>query len=95
MSEDEIKKLERTISGYFDYLENIVENRVTMTMKDLANSVDKFIDFNEYKVLDNKGSISRAIADQKAKSEYDRYNKHQPIESDFDKEVKRLIDKKG
>jgi hypothetical protein len=94
LSEDEIKKLERTISGYFDYIENIVENRMTMTMKDLAKSVDKFIDFNEYKVLDNKGSVSKAVADQKAKTEYDKYNKHQPIESDFDKEVKRLINKK-
>jgi len=93
LSEDDIKKLERTISGYFDYIENIVENRVTMTMKDLAYSVDRFIDFNEYKVLDNKGSISKAIADQKAKSEYDKYNRHQPIVSDFDKAVKRIKNK--
>jgi len=67
---------------------------MTMTMKDLAKSVDKFIDFNEYKVLDNKGSVSKAVADQKAKTEYDKYNKHQPIESDFDKEVKRITNKK-
>jgi hypothetical protein len=93
LNEDQIKKLERTISGYFDYIENIVENRMTMTMKDLANSVDKFIDFNEYKVLDNKGSISKAIADSKAKAEYDKFNKHQPIVSDFDKEIKRLTNK--
>jgi len=64
-------------------------------MKDLANSVDKFIDFNEYKVLDNKGSRSKAIADQKAKTEYDKYNKHQPIVSDFDKAVKRITNKRN
>lgn len=67
---------------------------MTMTMKDLANSLDKFIDFNEYKVLDNKGSICKAIADQKAKTEYDKYNKHQPIVSDFDKAVKSIKNKK-
>jgi hypothetical protein len=90
LQEKEIKRLERTVSGFFDYIENLIENRQTFTMKEFAQSVDKFLNFNEYKILDNKGKISKEKADKKALREYKRYNKHQGIESDFDKEVKRL-----
>ena len=91
LSEEKIKRLERTVSGYFDYIENIIENRQTMSMKDLAESVDKFLSFNEYKILEGKGKISHDKAEQKAITEYKEFNKTQKIESDFDKEVvKRL-----
>jgi hypothetical protein len=60
------------------------------TIKDFAQSVDKFLDFNEYKILDGKGKISKDRADKKALEEYKKYNRHQRVESDFDKEVKRL-----
>lgn len=90
LKEPEIKRLERTISGYFDYIENLIENRTEMTMKDLALSVDKFLHFNEYKVLRSKGRVSKKKADNKAANEYDKFNKNQNIESDFDKSVKGL-----
>ncbi len=90
LNEQSIKKLERTISGFFDYIENIIENRISFTMEEFANSVNKFIEFNEYKILDNPGKISKAQAEQKAFSEYDVYNKIQKIESDFDKRIKKL-----
>ena len=90
LSLNEIKKLERTISGYFDYIENIIENRITFTMEEFANSINKFLDFNEYKVLNNAGKISKSQAEQKAYEEYERFNKTQKIESDFDKEIKKL-----
>ena len=90
LKEDQIKRLERTISGYFDYIENIIENRVQMTMKDLARSVDKFLDFNEYRILRSKGRVSKKQADSKASREYDKFNKTQIIESDFDVSVKAL-----
>ncbi len=90
LQEKEIKRLERTVSGFFDYIENLIENRQTFTMKEFAQSVDKFLNFNEYKILYNKGKISKEKADKKALEEYEEYNKHQGIESDFDKEVKRL-----
>ena len=90
LAEKEIKKLERTVSGYFDYIENLIENRNTFTMDALAQSVNKFLDFNEYKILENSGKISRQRAVNKAAKEYDKFNKTQKIESDFDKQVKKL-----
>jgi len=93
LAETEIKKLERTISGYFDYIERLIENRTTFTMEQLADSVNKFLEFNEYRVLDNKGKISHKQAEQKAFNEYDAFNKTQKIESDFDREMKKLLKK--
>ncbi len=91
LQEKEIKRLERTISGFFDYIENIVENRVTFTMEEFAESVNKFLSFNEYKVLEGKGKISHEQAMDKATVEYERFNKVQKIESDFDREIKKLL----
>lgn len=94
LTEKEIKKLERTISGFFDYIENIIENRNTFTMKQFAESVNKFLTFNEYKVLSGKGIISALQAKEKAYSEYDKFNKMQKITSDFDKVIKKIEAKK-
>ncbi len=91
LKENEIKQLERTVTGFFDYIEGIIERSKTFTMKEFAESVDKFLSFNEYKILDGKGKISKVDADSKAISEYKEFNKHQTIESDFDKEVKKII----
>lgn len=90
LQETEIKKLERTVSGFFDYIENIIENRNSFTMAAFAESVNNFLSFNEYKILENKGSISASEAREKAIKEYELFNKNQKIESDFDKEIKRL-----
>lgn len=92
LSESEIKKLERTISAFFDYIENIIENRETFTMEAFAGSVLRFLEFNEYKILQGKGKISKAQADQKALNEYKEYNKYQPIQSDFDKHLKKYLE---
>jgi hypothetical protein len=94
LSEDKIKKLERNITGYFDYIERLIENRTTFTMEKLAESVNKFLEFNHYQILEGKGKISRTQAEEKAFQEYDEYNKKQAIESDFDRFVKSLSDKK-
>lgn len=91
LSVEEIKDLESAISGYFDYIERIIKNHTTFTMESLSSSVNKFLEFNEYKILENKGSISRTQAEQKAFSEYEEFNKIQEIESDFDKEMKNIL----
>ena len=91
LDEKEIKKLERTVSGFFDYIENIIENRITMKMVDIVESVDKFLSFNEFKVLEGKGKISKKQANKKALKEYEEFNKIQKIESDFDKMTKELL----
>jgi len=91
LAEQEIKKLERTVSSFFDYIERIIENRIVMKMKDLAESVNKFLEFNEYKILENKGKISFKEAELKAFKEYEIFNKKQNIESDFDKMTKKML----
>lgn len=90
LTEAEIKSLERTISSYFDYIERIIENRNTFTMERFSDSVNKFLNFNEYKILEGKGKISAKQAEQKAFGEYEKFNKTQKIESDFDKAIKLL-----
>lgn len=85
LTKKEIKKLERTISGFFDYVENIIENNNTFTMNEFIKSVDKFLTFNQFKVLEGRGSISHSKAKQKATTEYTKFNKTQKINSDFEK----------
>ena len=85
LTADEIRKLERTVSSFFDYIECIIERKHTFTMKAFAESVDKFLSFNEYEVLTNKGHISKLQADKKAVTEYKEFNRTQKIVSDFDR----------
>ncbi|MFC5196596.1 virulence RhuM family protein [Bizionia hallyeonensis] len=94
LEENEIKQLERTVSSYFDYIEGLIERENTFTMEGLANSVNKFLEFNEFKVLDGLGKKSKKQAENKAFKEYDTFNKTQKIDSDFDKMVKKLNQKK-
>ena len=91
LSEKEIRQLERTVSGYFDYIEDLIERENTFTMEQFADSIGKFLTFREYKVLEDKGHISRTAAIAKAEEEYAIFNKTQKITSDFDREVKKLI----
>jgi len=91
LSQNDIKDLESAISGYFDYIERIIKNHTTFTMESLSSSVNKFLEFNEYKILENNGLISREQAQIKAFAEYDEFNKTQKIESDFDKEMKKYF----
>lgn len=96
LQEKEIQQLERTVTGYFDYIEGLVERQNTFTMEQLAESVNRFLNFNEYKILQGKGKVSKVQADRKAIAEYEVFNKTQKIISDFDKEIKKLAPpKKG
>lgn len=93
--EREIKQLERTITSFFDYIERIIENRTVMKMENVALSVNKFLEFNEFKVLEGKGKISFKRAEEKAIKEYEVFNKTQKIESDFDKYSQNILKKKN
>lgn len=94
LSEGDIKKLERAVSAFFDYIEGIIERRNTFTMDAFSTSVNKFLAFNEYEVLEGYGRLTRKAAEAKAHAEYEQFNTQQKIESDFDREVKKLLDKK-
>ena len=90
LSTNDIKRLERAVSGFFDYIEDLIENENTFNMSQFSESVNAFLSFRKFQILPNKGRISKEQADAKAESEYEIFNKTQPIFSDFDKEIKRL-----
>ncbi len=91
LSEKEIRTLERTVTSYFDYIEGQIERQNAFTMEQFAASVNKFLTFNDYEILPDKGCISAAQAKAKAESEYDIFNKTQQIDSDFDKQIRGMI----
>lgn len=92
LTEKEIRSLERTVTSYFDYIEGQIERGNVFNMEQFAASVNKFLTFNDYKILSNKGSISAAQAKDKAEAEYDLFNPTQQIDSDFDKEIRGMLD---
>ena len=95
LEEKQIRQLERAVTGYFDYIEDLIERENTFTMTEFAVSINEFLIFRKYDILEGKGRISKKQADEKAKEEYDEFNKTQKINSDFDKQVKKLVEKGG
>ena len=95
LDEKQIRRLERTVSGFFDYVEDLIEDNHTFTMQQFAESINAFLEFRQYKILQGKGTVSKLDAERKATSEYDIFNKTQQITSDFDKEVKKLLNGKA
>ena len=94
LAERDIKRLERAVSGYFDYIEDLIENENTFTMQQFAASVNEFLAFRKFQILPDgrKGAISHEDAVKKAESEYDIFNLTQVTSSDFDKQLKSLQD---
>jgi len=92
LNEKQIRQLERTVTGYFDYIEDLIERENTFTMEEFAASINEFLAFRKYDILSGKGRISGQEARAKAEGEYAEFNKTQRISSDFDREVKRLLD---
>ena len=93
LNEQQIRRLERAVTGFFDYIEDLIEDENVFTMQQFANSVNEFLAFRRYKILPDKGRVSKADAEKKAEQEYDLFNKNQVIVSDFDKEIKSLLEK--
>lgn len=92
LDEKQIRQLERAFSGYFDYIEDLIERENTFTMEQFAASINEFLAFRRYDILPDKGHISQAQAQQKAFAEYDVFNRTQRIDSDFDKQIKQLTE---
>lgn len=93
LQEKEIRQLERAVTGFFDYIEDLIERENTFNMSQFSASVNEFLTFRKYQILPDKGKISAAQAKKKAEEEYDIFNKTQRIDSDFDKEVRGLLGK--
>jgi len=94
LDEQQIRRLERAVSGYFDYIEDLIERENTFTMEEFANSINEFLTFRKYKILPDRGSVSAVQAKKKAELEYDKFNKTQKINSDFDKLIAATKEKK-
>ncbi len=94
LPEKEIKQLERAVTGYFDYIEDLIERENAFSMEQFAASVNEFLTFRRYALLPDRGKISREEADRKAEEEYKLFNPKQRIDSDFDKEIRGLFDNK-
>nr|WP_321310761.1 virulence RhuM family protein [uncultured Campylobacter sp.] len=90
LNEKQIKQLERAVSGYFDYIEDLIEREIAFDMQSFIASVNEFLAFRKYDILEGKGSVSRKTAESKAFSEYNEFNKTQKINSDFDKFIKNI-----
>lgn len=90
LTENEIRRLERNVSAYFDYVERLLEDETPLSMQDFAVSIDEFLKFNRYDILKGHGRISHNEAKKKAIEEYKEFNKHQKIDSDFDKEIRKI-----
>ena len=91
LDEKQIRQLERTVTGYFDYIEDLIERENVFTMEEFEKSVNAFLEFRQYKILKDNGRISHKQAIDKAYAEYDVFNRTQPIESDFDRAVKKML----
>ena len=91
LPEKEIRQLERAVTGYFDYIEDLLERENAFNMEQFAASVNEFLTFRRYALLPDKGKISREEADRKAEEEYKLFNPTQRIDSDFDKEIRGLF----
>ena len=95
LDEKQIRQLERTVSGYFDYIEDLIERENTFTMEEFAASINEFLAFRRYDILPDKGKVTTKEAKAKAEEEYAAFNKTQKITSDFDREVRRMLEKGG
>lgn len=91
LEEKQIRQLERAVTGYFDYIEDLIERENTFTMEEFIASVNEFLAFRRYDILQDKGKVSGKMAKEKASAEYEEFNKTQKITSDFDKAVSRML----
>lgn len=94
LPEKKIKELELAVSAFFEYIENLIRRRNTFNMEQFSESVTKFLSFMDYQILPDKGRISAAQAKAKAEQEYDIFNLTQPIDSDFDKQIRGVLEQR-
>jgi len=92
LSEKELDELNRIVSMYLDYAENQARRQKPMVMKDWADKLDAFLQFNEYVVLQDAGRISADIAKKLAEEQFQQYRvlQDREYESDFDEEIRKL-----
>jgi len=93
LTKDELESLGRIVNAFLDLAEERAKRKIPMTMEDWSKRLDKFLEFDERKILDGKGNISAEIAKSFAESEWEKYRVVQDklFESDFDETVKKYL----
>ena len=91
LQEKEIHRLERAVTGFFDYIEDLIEQENSFNMEQFSASVNEFLAFRRYQILPDKGKVSAEQARKKAEEEYAQFDPTQKIDSDFDKEVRKML----
>ena len=96
LNEKELNQLNRIVTMYLDYAEMQAARGKAMTMKDWIKKLNAFLKFSEYEILTNAGKISHEVAETLALNEFEKYRKEQDKNyiSDFDKEVKKIAEKR-
>ncbi len=92
LDDKSIRRLERAVSGFFDYVEDLIEQENAFSMEQFSACVNEFLAFRRFNILPDKGSVSAAQAKKKAYQEYDIFNKTQLIDSDFDKLTRKMLE---
>ncbi|MFH0972838.1 MAG: virulence RhuM family protein, partial [Patescibacteria group bacterium] len=97
LEEKELDKLNRIVDMYLSFAEMQAEKGRVMYMKDWVKKLDAFLKFNEREILENAGKISHEVAEALALGEYEKFRAEQDKNyvSDFDREVKKLLDAKN
>ena len=94
LNQKEIKSLNRIVTMYLDYAEHQAEKGIPMTMKDWAQKLDVFLQFNNEEILTNPGKVTAEIAKEFSESEFEKYRPTQDRNyiSDFDREIKKVLE---
>jgi hypothetical protein len=92
LSEFELGQLNRMVTAYLDYAENMTHRKIPLTMQDWEIRLNSFIEMFEYGLLKDAGKVSAEIAKLHAESEFEKYRIIQDrlFESDYDKYIREL-----
>ena len=95
LTEFELEQLNRMVSAYLDYAENMTKRKIPLTMQDWETRLNAFIKMFEYGLLKDAGKVTAAIAKLHAESEFEKYRIVQDRQflSDFDKYLLELEEK--
>ena len=92
LSQDEMKQLNRMVTAYLDFAENMTLRHIPLTMQDWEKRLNSFIEMFDYGILQDAGKVSAEIAKLHAETEFEKYRVIQDrlFMSDFDKYMLEL-----
>jgi hypothetical protein len=97
LSHQHVTELNRIVSAYLDLAENNAQRGIAFNMQQWVKFIDGFLELSNYPILKDKGRVSMLEAKLKAEEEYDKFRvlQDKTYESDFDREIKKAIERGG